>query len=207
MITVLVVAPTARARTGLAAQLGRHRTIQTLVASPDLPLAEQIDAVRPDVLLAETTPDAALAALALPADPPAVVLVASDAHGLLESGRLRDGIAGVVPPHATSDELRATVEAAAAGLVVLHRDVARDLRWRAAGGDVVPRVGGEALTPREVEVLEMLAEGLANKAIAVRLGISDHTVKFHVAAILERLGVESRAEAVAVGIRRGLILV
>ena len=64
----------------------------------------------------------------------------------------------------------------------------------------------EPLTPREVEVLRLLASGIANKQIADCLGISDNTVKFHVAAILGKLGAASRTEAVAIGIRDGLIL-
>lgn len=64
---------------------------------------------------------------------------------------------------------------------------------------------GEALTPREFEVLRMLADGLGNKEIANRLGISDHTAKFHVAQILAKLGAGSRTEAVAIGMRRGLV--
>ena len=65
----------------------------------------------------------------------------------------------------------------------------------------------EALTPRELEVLRLLAAGLGNKGIAARLEISEHTVKFHVASILGKLGVSSRTEAVTVGIRRGLIMI
>ena len=64
----------------------------------------------------------------------------------------------------------------------------------------------EPLTPRESEVLQMLASGLANKEIATRLAISEHTVKFHVASILGKLGAASRTEAVTLGIRRGLVL-
>jgi len=63
----------------------------------------------------------------------------------------------------------------------------------------------EALTPRELEVLEVLAEGLSNKAIAARLGITEHTVKFHVSAIFAKLGAENRTDAVRRGVRRGLI--
>jgi DNA-binding NarL/FixJ family response regulator len=69
----------------------------------------------------------------------------------------------------------------------------------------VSEVVEEPLTPREVQVLELLAEGLANKAIAGRLGISDQTVKFHVAAILGKLGVANRTEAVRAAVRRGVI--
>jgi DNA-binding NarL/FixJ family response regulator len=65
----------------------------------------------------------------------------------------------------------------------------------------------ETLTPREREVLEWLAEGLTNGAIAARLGISDHTVKFHVASIYGKLGVSTRAEAIRRGLRRGFITI
>ncbi len=63
----------------------------------------------------------------------------------------------------------------------------------------------EPLTPREVEVVELLAEGLSNKAIAARLGISDQTVKFHVASICGKLGAANRTDAVRRAVRRGLI--
>jgi DNA-binding NarL/FixJ family response regulator len=63
----------------------------------------------------------------------------------------------------------------------------------------------EALTPREIDVVELLAEGLSNKAIAVRLGISDQTVKFHVASICGKLGAANRTDAVRRAVRRGLI--
>jgi two-component system, NarL family, response regulator YdfI len=63
----------------------------------------------------------------------------------------------------------------------------------------------ERLTPREIEVLELLAEGRSNKSIAERLGISDQTVKFHVASISGKLGASNRTEAVRLAVRRGLI--
>ena len=63
----------------------------------------------------------------------------------------------------------------------------------------------EALTPREIEVLELVAEGLSNKAVAVRLGISDQTVKFHLTSISGKLGAINRTDAVRKGVRRGLI--
>lgn len=70
-----------------------------------------------------------------------------------------------------------------------------------------PPLPADALTPREIDVLELLAEGLPNKAIAARLAISDQTVKFHVASITGKLGVANRTEAVRQAIRRGLIAV
>jgi DNA-binding NarL/FixJ family response regulator len=63
----------------------------------------------------------------------------------------------------------------------------------------------ESLTPREIDVLELLAEGLANKPIAARLGISDQTVKFHVASICGKLGAANRTDAVRRAVRRGLV--
>jgi NarL family two-component system response regulator YdfI len=63
----------------------------------------------------------------------------------------------------------------------------------------------EHLTPRELEVLDVLAEGLSNRAIAARLQISEHTVKFHISSIFAKLGAENRTDAVLRGVRRGLI--
>jgi DNA-binding NarL/FixJ family response regulator len=70
---------------------------------------------------------------------------------------------------------------------------------------IARRPYNEPLTPRELEVLNLIALGLPNKAIADRLGISDQTVKFHVAAIISKLGASNRTEAVRVAVRRGLI--
>ena len=64
---------------------------------------------------------------------------------------------------------------------------------------------GGALTARELEVLRLVARGLSNKEIAADLGITTHTVKYHLAAVLEKLGVRSRTEAVSLGVRKGLV--
>jgi DNA-binding NarL/FixJ family response regulator len=74
-----------------------------------------------------------------------------------------------------------------------------------ARSDEAAPIGGEALTPREQQVLELLAEGLPNKSIAARLGISDQTVKFHVASIAAKLGATNRTDAVRLALRRGLL--
>jgi DNA-binding CsgD family transcriptional regulator len=73
------------------------------------------------------------------------------------------------------------------------------------GGDGADAVFEEALTHRELEVLELLAEGLPNKGIAERLGISDQTVKFHIASIMGKLGASNRVETVRRAVRRGLL--
>jgi NarL family two-component system response regulator YdfI len=101
----------------------------------------------------------------------------------------------------------AAVQAAASGLTVLTVDTSAPLLPYLSGiGRADSANQGEALTPREVEVLSMLAEGAGNKIIARRMGISEHTVKFHVGSIMGKLNAASRTEAVTVGIRRGLIL-
>jgi DNA-binding NarL/FixJ family response regulator len=112
--------------------------------------------------------------------------------------QLLDSSIDIAGEFATADEARQSGLAADALLMALEPESVS--RRRAA-----PEVVEEPLTPREVQVLELLAEGLANKAIADRLGISDQTVKFHVAAILGKLGVANRTEAVRVAVRRGLI--
>ena len=96
--------------------------------------------------------------------------------------------------------LAAALVAVARGLSVLEGPLASEwLRPPDAP------LAAEGLTPREREVLALLAEGLANKAIAARLGISEHTAKFHVNAILGKLGVENRAEAIVRAARLGLV--
>jgi DNA-binding NarL/FixJ family response regulator len=68
-------------------------------------------------------------------------------------------------------------------------------------------IARQPLTPREIEVLGMIAEGLGNKIIAARLGISEHTVKFHIASIFVKLNARSRTEAVTIGVRQGLLMI
>ena len=104
------------------------------------------------------------------------------------------------PPGAAPPALAAAAVAAAHGLATLDAALAEDwLRPPEAAG------GAEGLTAREREVLGLLAEGLGNRAIAVRLGISEHTAKFHVNAILAKLGAESRSAAIVKAARLGLV--
>jgi DNA-binding NarL/FixJ family response regulator len=84
-------------------------------------------------------------------------------------------------------------------------DVRADAILMVPGEDLEEMALPEPLTSREVQVLELLAEGLSNKAIAARLGISDQTVKFHVASITGKLGAANRTDAVRRAVRRGLI--
>jgi two-component system nitrate/nitrite response regulator NarL len=113
---------------------------------------------------------------------------------------LRAGAQGALLRGAAPATIAAALQTAAQGLAVLDPSIAAAF-LRPPERDA----GGEPLTPRERQVLALLAEGLANKAIAARLGISDHTAKFHVNAILGKLGVDSRAEAVVRAVRAGLV--
>jgi DNA-binding NarL/FixJ family response regulator len=122
-----------------------------------------------------------------------VILLTNTADSALVGLALRSGIRGVISLDATAEEIEAAVHAVDAGLVVLAEPpVAQELV--------------EPLTDRELELLDLLAEGLSNKLIAHRLGISEHTVKTHVASIFAKLGVSSRTEAVSQAIRRGLVM-
>jgi DNA-binding NarL/FixJ family response regulator len=102
-------------------------------------------------------------------------------------------------------EFDALAEARAAGVRADAVMLAGGSRPRPGDGREEEPAPGEALTPREQEVLELLAEGLSNRAIAARLGISDQTVKFHVASIAGKLGASNRTDAVRRAVRRGLI--
>jgi two-component system, NarL family, nitrate/nitrite response regulator NarL len=184
----------------------------------------------PDVLLADLDGvssaeviDAWLAALR-----PARGIVALDAGAPApgrgarggEPARLITGVAraagerglafGVLRRDASEEEILAAVGAAGSGLITLDPALA-DLLLAPAQRSPVPAMGGaeeeiEPLTARELEVLQLLAQGLPNKLIAQRLHISEHTAKFHVSAILMKLGAASRTEAATTAARRGLLI-
>ncbi len=109
------------------------------------------------------------------------------------------GARAVLNIEAAGNELWAAVEAAAAGLMAIPAD--------AAGPALAPvrERAVATLTRREQQVLNMIASGLANKEIAYRLGVAESTVKFHVASIMTKLDAGSRTEAVAIGIRQGIV--
>ncbi|HVH27918.1 MAG TPA: LuxR C-terminal-related transcriptional regulator [Vicinamibacterales bacterium] len=130
-----------------------------------------------------------------------VILVGS----LHDRERLRsqlDGSMQVAGEFATLSAARASGLDVDALLVAPEHDVDADLPSDDDGDE---SGGGEPLTPREVQVLELLAEGLPNKTIAARLGISDQTVKFHIASLSGKLGAANRTDAVRRGVRRGLV--
>lgn len=117
---------------------------------------------------------------------------------------LSAGAQGILLREDEPQTLSVAVRALAQGLMVLEPRLSSLLAFPQPQGEIEPL--GEALTPRELQVLHLLAEGLSNKQIAKRLEVSEHTAKFHVAAILSKLGVESRTEAAVRAVQLGLLL-
>jgi DNA-binding NarL/FixJ family response regulator len=137
------------------------------------------------------------------ADAPALVVLGESLPRGWAVRAARSGVRAVVSRSATADAIGAAIEAAAAGLVVLPADALAEVPAGIAARSAAPP---EPLSAREAQILALLAEGLVNKQIAARLGISRHTVKTHLSALFHKLGVSTRAEAVAAGARAGVIL-
>jgi DNA-binding NarL/FixJ family response regulator len=205
VIRLAIAAPSAVVRAGLEALARSDPEIELVGSFPDLEALDgsrqgEMEALRPDVILAAV----ALEDLTSPADgfAPPVVLLATDSQPVWTRGALRAGVRAVLPRESSAGEILSAVAAAANGLAVLDP---HDLELLLAT-PVTVAADVPVLTPRELEVLRMLADGEANKTIAWKLGISEHTAKFHVASILTKLDAGSRAEAVAIGIRKGIIM-
>ncbi|MCS6882577.1 MAG: response regulator transcription factor [Oscillochloridaceae bacterium] len=195
MTTVFIVAPTPALRAGLQAMLTDEGLEVTGTAPAPSP------GILADVVLVAGEDPGAVARAIASEEGAALVALSADARlpGLLRALPLPGW--AIVAPDASPEELRAAVHAAAQGLVALPRPMLEHL----AGSRVAAEPPVESLTPRETEVLTLLSEGLPNKQIALRLQISEHTVKFHIASIFAKLGATSRTEAVSIGARQGLI--
>jgi two-component system, NarL family, response regulator YdfI len=211
VIRVFIVATSALIRAGLQSMLA-DRPFDIVGSAADFEtISGQLVDVEPDVVLVEIAADAHEDLLNLLEDAEiareyAVVVLSEQPRTDLLSKALRAGVRAVLPRDVTPEQLRAALEAAAAGLVVVHpSEVNAGLQAPAAVSSPARELP-EPLTPREREVLQMISAGLGNKEIAGRLSISEHTVKFHVASILGKLGASTRTEAVSIGIRHGLVL-
>jgi DNA-binding NarL/FixJ family response regulator len=135
--------------------------------------------------------------------PSAAVLALSESNGDARMlAALQAGARGCLPKTATGPELLEAAQGVVEGETILPPAATAALLEQLRGESPA-----ETLSPREGEVLRHVAAGLTNKAIALRLGISEHTVKFHLGSAMGKLGAASRAEAVATAIRRGLISV
>jgi DNA-binding NarL/FixJ family response regulator len=208
-LRILVVAEDTLARAGLAALIGSQAGFVMagqIAASEDV--AGALAIYRPDVTLWDlgwVNEDslAHLSDLAQP-DPSGlftpVVALAPDIDRAAQAWSA--GVRAIVLRTASAAALTAALVAAAYALWIVDPDLAPALFLRREIAD--PPL--EPLTMREREVLQLLAEGAANKTIARSLQISEHTVKFHVNSIMSKLGVQSRTEAVVRATRAGLIL-
>jgi DNA-binding NarL/FixJ family response regulator len=200
-LRVAVAGPTRWAGEGVAAALrALHRQADVRSFDGTAPL---LAASRwPDLAVALVGTEAQQQAieLALPASLPVLWLVEPGAAGTLPRPARTRPTAWL---HADSapDRWQAALTALLAGLSVHEPDLAPTAARR--GADLMQ--AQDPLTPRELEVLELMAKGLANRDIALALGMSPHTAKFHVAQILDKTGAASRTEAVSQGLRHGLI--
>jgi DNA-binding NarL/FixJ family response regulator len=193
MIRVLIAASSPVARAGMKSLVEDATGCVVAGSASAGDLDELALELHPDVILWQISADEDAAAILRSLKRQNTILLTSNAALDL----IRAGAHGVLPLDASADQIGFALRAAAAGLGVFspeHLDAPSASRT------------SSTLTAREKEVLCMIAEGLANKEIAWRLGISDHTVKFHVSALLGKLGAGSRAEAISAGIRQGVIM-
>jgi DNA-binding NarL/FixJ family response regulator len=138
---------------------------------------------------------------------PAVLLLTDDTADAQDLLDLELPAWGALPADASEEELSAAIHALAEGLWVAAPALVRDLLARRPRQELDEvDSASQPLTGRETEILQLTAQGLANKQIAMRLGISEHTVKFHLSSLYAKLGVTSRTEAVRAGARRGLVV-
>lgn len=211
MIRAFIVAASPLARAGLENLLAaREVEVVGSTGAVDALIGQLPDAA-PDVVLIDSSGEPieplleSITASGLLSDVN-IVLLGDGASAAAPAEALSAGVRAVLPGDISPDQLVATLQAAASGLMVLHPAQIRDGFPAASAPQREVDELAESLTRRESEVLQMLAAGLGNKEIAARLSISEHTVKFHVASILGKLGAGSRTEAVSIGIRRGLVL-
>jgi DNA-binding NarL/FixJ family response regulator len=200
LIRVTIVSPNSALRIGLRELLSRQPDIKVVGETVDL---ENVNENETEVALLASVSSARL----LENKATFAVLFLTDdvesLRGLLSSN---PRAWGVLSPDATEDELVASVRAVGEGLWVGAPSLVGDLirlsgRRESSSEDSLV----EPLTAREMEVIQLMAQGLANKQIALKLGISEHTVKFHLSSLYAKLGISSRTEAVKRGIELGLI--
>lgn len=195
---VLIIADDVLVRAGLATLLSQQSdcvVVGQIASATELPDAQAL--YRPNVIVWDWH---ATKINLRDVGTPTLVLL-SDANDALDVWNA--GARGILRRNATADLLASTITAIVEGLVVIDPAIAEILFPLRESSPARPI---EELTPRELQVLRLIAEGQSNKTIARELGISESTVKFHVNAILGKLGVQSRTEAVVHATRLGLIL-
>jgi len=204
---ILIVAADVLSRAGLAAVLTSANANVVAQSDPAGDLVEAVRVFRPDVILwdlgwatdEELERIERIRAGSFPGTPVTVLLPTAE-HA---PSAWRAGFTAILLRSNSPDQLVAALHAHAWGLAVLDASLTTALPASPTDDAALPI---EPLSPREREVLQLLAQGLPNKAIARRLEISEHTVKFHVNAILSKLGAQSRTDAVVRASRAGLVL-
>jgi two-component system, NarL family, response regulator YdfI len=208
-IRVSIVATAAIVRSGLAAMLAIDRTISVVGTTANLEqLGADVDRLRPDLILLDLGNEHRLGvwekllSIQESQDPIGIIITVANLDRLDINAAMGAGVRGILLDTSTEAELIAAVVAVARGLFVLDPGAIELF----AAPATVSLSAGLSLTPREIEVLTRLGSGLGNKAIGHSLHISEHTVKFHISSIFQKLGVSTRTEAVTAGVRLGLIL-
>jgi NarL family two-component system response regulator YdfI len=202
VIRVLLAAASTVRRAGLEALVQKAPLLQLAGSLHNaLAVAQYAAQLQPDVVLLDLESETRTRAAAFP-----VVALIDEPSADWTAHALRSGVKAILPRDSGMEEILAAIQAAHAGLVLLDADVTQNLASRIPPPSAQPAPALDDLTPREIEVLRMLAEGVGNREMAARLGISDHTVKFHISSILDKLGAGTRTEAVTMGIRMGIIL-
>ncbi len=205
-IRVIVAALYPSVRAGLRALLDGAGGISVVGETAHLAVGSETSFAAADVLVVDLENGAEVESLRVAAEALPLVLLGGGAADFAGFS-LADPIPrAYLLKDATSEELGAAVHAVAQGLTVVNPALASRLSRTEAGLVHGRAVDGTIhLTERELEVLRLVSTGLPNKGIALELGITDHTVKFHVGAILGKLGAASRTEAVTIAVRSGLL--
>jgi DNA-binding NarL/FixJ family response regulator len=206
MIRVFIVAVAAERRAALEALLRGDARFSVVGNGVSMAASElSSGGPVPDVVLMDGSGDEKVLPVFRFGDAPPIVLLTEGLSRAQLRTALHRGVHAILGRGPSVQEISAALEAAAAGLTALGPEQADALLPPPARLDI--EIAREPLTAREIEVLALLAEGAANKEIAHRLAVTEHTVKFHVSSILGKLGATSRTEAVREGIRRGWVLV
>ena len=199
MIRVLIGARSEVVRAGLTSLLTADPRFQ-VVGTFSIDDLTRVEDLQPEVVLLDLDSPSDESLLAAIQSGGALVnsslMILTEDPESLAVDVLGSGLRAILPRYATPEEIIAAIQAAATGLVALHPDIFDSMLSRIRPGqqsELDP--SGQILTPREIEVLRMIAEGLGNKEIASKLSISDHTVKFHISSIFAKLGASNRAEA------------
>lgn len=210
MTRVVIAASSAVVRAGLESLLATVPMFQVVGSFSIDMAAAQLEDLEPDVVLldlesiSDESMSLAIESGAVPVRSARIILTDAENFAVIN----QSGVRALLPRDASSEEIIAALQAAATGLIALHPDAFDYLLSRIRSGERSELAFSDPiLSPREIEILRMIAEGLGNKEIASKLRISDHTVKFHISSIFAKLGAANRAEAVTLGIRQGLIMV